>query len=134
MKTIRPPHPRDARHRRRCRGIFITDAVVGLSILAALITIAAITLGHDQRATRAATEHRQLTATAEEALLALRLGQTPETPELPVELILEQVTMDDAPPGKAWVRATASRGGQSVSLLTLAPVDALPAPQPGGDE
>ena len=110
---------------RRRRGLMITDAVIGLSVLAALLAITAITVGHDQRATRAAQAHRQLTFEAEAALLALQAGELPGAPADPSTALFFTESQADAPPGTKWITVVAKKDDQSSELVGLVPADAL---------
>ena len=103
------------------RGLIITDAVIGLSILAMLLAITAITVGHDKRASRAAEAHRQLTFEAESALLALQAGAPPSAPDdLKIALTFQE-NQGQAPAGLKWITVVAMKEGQSVELSGLVP-------------
>ena len=110
---------------RRRRGLMITDAVIGLGILAALLAITAITVGHDQRVQRSAGEHRQLTFEAEAALLALQADQLPSPPADPETVLHFTQPQGDAPAGMKWVTVVAKKGNQSAEVIGLVPIDAL---------
>ncbi|MEM6259497.1 MAG: hypothetical protein AAGI37_14530 [Planctomycetota bacterium] len=104
------------------RGLVITDCVVGLGILMTLLTITAITVGYDQRATRAAAEHRQLTFEAESALIALQANQPPPAPANP-SIKLTYVVLEDrpVPDSYLWLNITADDGKQSSEIIGLVP-------------
>ncbi len=126
---------RPASTRRPCRrrGLIITDLVIGLSLVAVLLSITAVTLGHDQRATRAAARHRQLTHAAEAALLALQYGQAPDNPTDPaIRVTLTVLHEDEAPAGYRWVGAESSGFGQRIEVLGVVPAGAADAIEPGG--
>lgn len=149
MKTHHRATRSDAR---RCAGIFITDAVIGLAVLAVLFTITAVTLGHDYRAQRAAVDHRRLTTAAEQAMLALQLGYPPDDAARDaaaparsaghtLALAFDRLPDGEPPDGQVWVRVTATHNGQSVELIGLAPaqtaerfpVSDAPGPAPPGE-
>lgn len=119
----------------RRRGIFITDAVIGLAVLATLMAVTAITLGYDHRAQRAALDHRRLTTAAEQAMRSLQLGHTADDAARDatadavaaghtIELAFERLPDGDAPDGRVWVRVTATHAGQSIELVGVAPEEA----------
>jgi hypothetical protein len=126
---------RPATTRRPCRrrGLIITDLVIGLTLIAVLLSITVITLGLDQRATRAAARHRQLTHAAEAALLALQQSQVPDSPTDPaIRVTLTVLHGDEAPAGYRWVCAESSGFGQRIEVLGVVPAVAADALRPGG--
>jgi Tfp pilus assembly protein PilX len=110
---------------RKRRGMVVTDAVIGTSIVASLLVITAITLGHDKRTARAAAEHRQLTAAAEAALRSYQVGEVELEPSLhpPGATVTVTRLADGASPvGYAWAEAKATLGKQHATLQGLVPV------------
>ena len=106
----------------RRRGLIITDCVIGLGILAALLTITAITVNHDKRVNRAAAAHRQLTFEAEFALAALQANQPLPTPASPSVTLTHSVLEAKAiPVGYIWLSITASDGKRSSEIIGLVP-------------
>jgi hypothetical protein len=100
----------------------ITDCVIGLSILASLLIITAVTVGYDKRNARSAETHRQLTFEAEYALTAMQAEQPLPQPKQPaVKLTFALAQDDSAPQGYAWVSVRASNATQSTEVFGLVP-------------
>lgn len=113
-------------YRTKQRGLIITDAVIGLAVLAVLLAITAITVGQDKRVQRTAEEHRGLTYEAEAALTALQAEQPLQTPTNPaVKLSHAVMDAEATPPNRVWLRITASDGQQSSEVIGLVPAVGL---------
>ena len=111
------------RTRRRARGFFTTDALVGLLIVAALSAALAVGAGRHRRATLRLDDTREASHLAERALVALQTGRPVPAHVADARLVV-QTLPDPAPVGHRWVEVSATVRDRSSSLIGLAPAEA----------
>ncbi len=100
---------------RKRRAFLLADAMMGVAILATLITIFAASLGAQQRASRKLADSREAWRAAESALSDLQAGHATKRAEI------HPAAGGNAPAGFVWVEAVASRGDATARLVGLAP-------------
>ena len=104
------------------QAFLLADAMMGVAILATLITIFAAALGAQQRASRKLADSRAAWRAAEAALSELQVGHPAKRAEI------HPAAGGNAPAGFVWVEAVASRGNATARLVGLVPKAAGGAP------
>ncbi len=106
------------------RGIFMVDAVVGITIAVALLISFSIAVGSLHKGERKLADERAAARRLEDNLIALQTGGKAD-PALPLERLPGSVA------GKAWVRISTPAGQMPhTSLVGLIPADQAPGGTP----
>ncbi len=106
---------------RRC-GMVLLDAVIGMAVVAVLLTGLVIAASQHRGVGQALAEQRELVRSAEAAATAMQAGHADEAPEGIVITVRE---LDDAAPtGRRWVLIRAERGERFAELTALTPTEA----------
>jgi type II secretory pathway pseudopilin PulG len=107
-------------HRRaESRGFVFVDVAMGLALLGVIAIALVSTVGRQQRAAQKLSDTRAAARLAEDALNSLRAAQ-PLSSEDGSTVGLARLP-DPAPPGFAWVRATARVGTSQAQMVGLVP-------------
>jgi hypothetical protein len=108
--------------RQQRRGFFVTDAVIGLILLAVVGIAVATVCRWQSRAAKRLADQRAATRAAEYALIELHQGH-PVPAQLGEPAVVRVEPASDggaAVDGYQWVRVTARCDGQSIALVGLA--------------
>ncbi len=108
------------------RGIFFTDALIGLIIIAALATAIAVALTQYHRAAGRMSDTRAAERLCERTLADLSVGAKP-APDARVSWKAMQV--NDTPVGYVWIEVSArcdQSGAALVGLVPAMPVEGKP--------
>jgi len=107
------------------RGVFLTDMIVGMTIMLLLGAVLASAAIRRNKGAEQLADSRHATRIAEQALTALQLGQTSPTP--PEGATIEIVPIDgvkDVPSGYKWVAVRVLHKNRTANLTGLVRADA----------
>lgn len=108
---------------RRNRAFFLTDAIVGLGILAVLGVVLATEVGWHTQAMQKLANRRAASHLAESAVFQLQQGR--RLPNVTGQVTVQPLTNLGAVPRYQWVRVVANDEGQTAALVGLVRRDAL---------
>ena len=106
----------------RRRGIFFTDALVGLVIIAALATAMVVALTQYRRADQRMSNTRVAERLCERTLADLSAGLKPAAD---ARVSWKTLQLKDTPVGYAWVEVAASSETGRASIVGLVPAPAV---------
>jgi hypothetical protein len=111
------------------RGIMMTDAVLGLALLAMVAALLAVTVARHVQANERLAGSRAAMRYAERVAGDLQLGQAPPASE---EHARWQVKPLDAPAprGQVWVEVRVTTRGREATLVAVVPASAAPKEAP----
>ncbi len=108
--------------RRRRRGIFVMDAIVGLAIIAAVATAIAVALTQYRKAEQRLSDTRAAVRLCECVMAELSGGSVPVGNG---RATWKRLSTEQAPPGYAWIEVVAIHGDGRASVTGLVPVSSV---------
>ena len=106
------------------RGIFLTDALLGLILISVTAAMLSSTVGYHQKATGSLSASRAAARAAERVLSDLQLGQTPQASDQTLKWEIQPLKAL-APRGQVWVEIRVHSRGKSASLTGMVPVGSV---------
>ena len=123
----------------RRKGLFLSDVIIGLAIVAVLTVSLMAALGRHRQASRKLADLREATRSAEAVLTDLQAGRASPASDLAFTVAAISPPTGDAasgpaPSGGTWVEVAVTVGGQRATLTGLVPSGAVPATGPSTRE